>query len=62
GQLGLTHAMRYGTAGKTAAYSYVQIIFAVVLGWVVFAELPSLWTYVGGALIIAGALFNLIKR
>ena len=54
--------MRYGTAGKTAAYSYVQIIFAVVLGWVVFAELPSLWTYVGGALIIAGALFNLIKR
>ena len=62
GQLGLTHAMRYGTAGKTAAYSYVQIIFAVILGWAVFAELPSLWTYVGGGLIIAGALFNVIRR
>jgi len=62
GQLGLTHAMRYGSAGKTAAYSYVQIIFAVILGWALFAELPSLWTYVGGGLIVAGALFNVFKR
>jgi drug/metabolite transporter (DMT)-like permease len=34
----------------------------VILGWAVFAELPSLWTYVGGGLIIAGALLNLIRR
>lgn len=62
GQLGLTHAMRYGTAGKTAAYSYIQVIFAVTLGWLVFGELPSLWTWVGGGLIITGALLNLIRR
>jgi drug/metabolite transporter (DMT)-like permease len=62
GQLGLTHAMRYGTAGKTAAYSYIQVIFAVTLGWVVFGELPSLWTWVGGGLIITGALLNLVRR
>ncbi|MDG2048087.1 MAG: DMT family transporter [Halioglobus sp.] len=62
GQLGLTHAMRHGSAGKTAAYSYIQIIFAVLLGWIVFAELPSIWTWIGGGLIIAGALVNLIRR
>jgi drug/metabolite transporter (DMT)-like permease len=62
GQLGLTHAMRFGTAGKTAAYSYIQVIFAVILGWLVFGELPSLWTWLGGSLIVAGALFNLIRR
>jgi drug/metabolite transporter (DMT)-like permease len=62
GQLGLTHAMRLETAGKAAAYSYVQVIFAVVLGWVVFGEIPSLWTWVGGGLIISGALLNLVRR
>jgi drug/metabolite transporter (DMT)-like permease len=62
GQLGLTHAMRSETAGKAAAYSYVQVIFAVLLGWAVFGEIPSLWTWIGGALIVAGALLNLVRR
>lgn len=62
GQLGLTHAMRCEAAGKAAAYSYVQVIFAVLLGWVVFDEIPSLWTWVGGGLIISGALVNMARR
>lgn len=62
GQLGLTHAMRYETAGKAAAYSYVQVVFAVLLGWLLFDEIPSAWTLAGGALIISGALLNLIRR
>ena len=62
GQLGLTHAMRWETAGKAAAYSYVQVIFAVALGWALFNEVPSLWTWLGGALIVSGALLNLVRR
>jgi drug/metabolite transporter (DMT)-like permease len=62
GQLGLTHAMRTETASKASAYAYIQVIFAVFLGWSVFGELPSLWTWVGGALIVGGALLNLVKR
>lgn len=62
GQIGLTHAMRSATAGKAAAYSYVQVIFAVLIGWFIFAELPSWWTWVGGGLIIGGALVNLSRR
>ncbi|MGR5235964.1 DMT family transporter [Vibrio alfacsensis] len=58
GQLGLTKAMQTQEAGKASAYSYVQIIFSVVLGIIVFGELPSVWTYLGGALIVAGALIN----
>jgi len=61
GQLGLTHAMRYDNAGRNAAYSYIQVVFAAVLGWAVFSEIPSLWTWVGGGLIISGALINLAK-
>ena len=62
GQLGLTHAMRSETAGKAAAFSYIQVIFAVILGWTVFGEIPATWTWIGGALIISGAMLNLVRR
>lgn len=62
GQVGLTLAMRHETAGKAAAYSYVQVIFATLFGALVFAEVPSLWTWVGGGLIVLGALANLARR
>lgn len=62
GQMGLTHAMRHESAGKAAAYSYIQVVFAVILGWVVFGEVPSPWTWIGGILIVSGALLNLVRR
>ncbi|EKO3868306.1 DMT family transporter [Vibrio harveyi] len=62
GQLGLTKAMQTQEAGKASAYSYVQIIFSVVLGIVFFGELPAAWTYLGGALIVTGALINVFGQ
>jgi len=62
GQWGLTHAMRHERAGKASAYSYIQVVFAVILGWLVFGDVPSPWTWAGGALIISGALLNLARR
>ncbi|MCF6323415.1 MAG: DMT family transporter [Gammaproteobacteria bacterium] len=58
GQVGLTNAMQIEGAGKATAYSYVQVIFALILGWVIFAEIPSFWTWLGGSFIIVGALIN----
>lgn len=62
GQVGLTKAMQSQTASKATAYAYVQIVFSVVIGAVVFNELPSFWTYLGGSLIVAGALFNVFGK
>lgn len=62
GQIGLTKAMQNDTASKTTAYSYIQVIFATLLGWIFFAESPSLWTWIGGGLIMAGALINTLWR
>lgn len=58
GQLGLTKAMQTQSAGQASAYSYVQIIFSAALGVWIFNETPSLWTYLGGSLIVLGAMFN----
>lgn len=59
GQIGLTKAMQTQAAGKASAYSYVQILFSMLLGVFIFNEVPSGWTYLGGALIVTGALINL---
>ncbi len=59
GQLGLTKAMQTQTAGNATAYSYVQIVFSVLLGIILFGEMPAMWTYLGGCLIVLGALINI---
>lgn len=62
GQVGLTKAMQTEHAGRATAYSYVQVVFAVILGWLFFSELPSGWTWLGGGLIMLGALLNTLWR
>lgn len=59
GQVGLTKAMQTQAAGKATAYSYVQIVLSIILGFIIFKEVPSIWTYIGGLLIISGAVVNL---
>jgi drug/metabolite transporter (DMT)-like permease len=58
GQFGLTKAMQTLAAGRASAYSYIQIVFSALIGIVLFNEIPSVWTYLGGALIVSGALIN----
>ena len=62
GQLGLTKAMQTETASKATAFSYLQVVFSAVLGWLAFSEVPGFWTFVGGALIVIGALINMLWK
>ncbi|WP_179079092.1 DMT family transporter [Shewanella sp. UCD-KL12] len=62
GQVGLTKAMQSESAGKAAGYAYVQVIFAMLLGWLIFSELPSIWSWIGGSIIILGALVNVLWK
>lgn len=62
GQVGLTKALQYEVAGKATAYSYVQVLFALILGWALFSEVPTFWTLVGGGFIISGALINVLWK
>ncbi len=61
-QYGLTRAMQTEDAGKATAYSYVQVIFAALLGWLLFEEIPTAKTLLGALFIIGGALVNVIYR
>lgn len=58
GQLSLTQAMRLDSASRATSLSYLQIIFAAVLGWLFFSEVPQSSTLAGAALILSGALVS----
>ncbi|MBN1008250.1 DMT family transporter [Amphritea pacifica] len=62
GQVGLTKAMQHEAASKATAFSYIQVVFSILLGWFIFSELPSLWTLIGGGLIVSGALVNVLWK
>ncbi len=62
GQVGLTKAMQSESASKATAYSYVQVLFSMLLGWLIFSELPSIYSWIGGGFILTGALINVLWK
>jgi drug/metabolite transporter (DMT)-like permease len=58
GQLALTKAMQLDAASRVTSLSYVQIIFAAILGWWAFGETPAQATLLGGGLILLGAIVS----
>lgn len=58
GQLALTKAMQLDAASRVTSLSYVQIIFAAILGWLAFGEIPTQTTLLGGGLILLGAVVS----
>lgn len=62
GQVGLTKALHCADANKATAYSYVQVLFSVFIGWAYFSEVPMLTTIMGGGLIMIGALINVFWK
>ena len=58
GQLALTKAMQLDEASRVTSLSYVQIVFAAILGCLVFGEIPTGATLLGGVLILMGAVVS----
>jgi drug/metabolite transporter (DMT)-like permease len=52
----LTQAFRYAAPALLAPFSYCQIVFAGLLGWLLFAHTPTLATVVGIAVICCSGL------
>jgi len=56
GQVCLTLALRLEKAVRVMGVGYLQIVFAAVLGRVLFGEVPDLWSVAGAAIIIGSTL------
>lgn len=46
-----------GAASLLAAFSYSQMVWSTLMGYLVFAAVPPAWTWAGAAIIIASGLY-----
>ena len=57
GQFAITSAYRFAPAKEISVYDYTQVIFAALLGWAFFAQLPDLWSLLGYVVICGAGVF-----
>lgn len=62
GQICLTGALRYAPVAVVVPFDYVQLVWAVLLGWLVFADHPAATTWIGAAIIAASGLFTVYRE
>ncbi len=43
-------------------FNYLMLVFAVILGWLIFDHLPDMWTCLGAGLIVASGLYALHRE
>jgi drug/metabolite transporter (DMT)-like permease len=55
-------AHRLAPASILAPFIYTQIVWMVLSGYLVFGDLPTHWTLIGGAVVIASGLYLLYRE
>jgi drug/metabolite transporter (DMT)-like permease len=58
GQWIVVLAFRYADASVLAPFSYTQLVWVSFLGFVIFGEVPDIWTVTGAAFIVASGLYT----
>ncbi|WP_290984759.1 DMT family transporter [Ferrovibrio sp.] len=57
GQLLFTEAMRLADTSILMPLDFTKLIFASLLGYFAFGQVPDLWTWVGGTIIFASTVY-----
>lgn len=62
GQLMLTQAFHHAEASLIAPFEYTSMIWVLMIGYAVFAEVPSLEVMAGAAIVIASGIFVIYRE
>jgi drug/metabolite transporter (DMT)-like permease len=57
GHYALTKSLKVAEISSTQSVKFIELIWAALLGWVVFADVPTLHTLAGGLLIAAATIW-----
>lgn len=57
GQLLMTNSYRHAEASTLANFDYAAMIWAILLGWLFFGELPATAVYLGAVIVIGSGAF-----
>ena len=62
GYLTIIMAMRCGEVSAAAPFRYTALVWALVLGYVAFGEVPDMMMIVGASIVVASGLFTLYRE
>lgn len=62
GQFAITSAYRFAPAKEISVYDYTQVIFAAILGWIFFSQLPDLYSLAGYVIICGAGVFMFLYQ
>ena len=58
----VNRSLKLAPASVVTPYQYTMIIWAVIFGYLVFADVPSVATLAGAAIIIAAGLYIFLRE
>ena len=58
GNYAMIKALDYAEAGAVQPYNYTLLVWATLLGVVMFGDVPDGWTIVGAAIVVASGLYT----
>lgn len=62
GQFMVTLAYKHGKPSEVAIYNYTSIIFAIIIGFVVWGEIPDKWSILGSVILIGTGVNLYIQK
>jgi drug/metabolite transporter (DMT)-like permease len=58
----VARALMWGPASIISPFHYVQLVWAAVVGYLVFGDVPPVWTWLGSAVIIGSGLYIALRE
>lgn len=62
GEFSIIRALDLGEAAVLSPLQYTLMIWSTMWGFLVFAQLPDLWTWVGTGIVIASGIYSLYRE
>lgn len=62
GQFAITSAYRFAPAKEISVYDYTQVVFAALLGWAIFGQLPDAYSLLGYVIICGTGVFMFLYQ
>ena len=56
GQYGLTYAYHHARVNRVSVFTYLHVLFALLVGFLVWGERPDILSLLGGILIVGAAV------
>lgn len=62
GQILLTHCYRFADASIIAPFDYTSMVWALLIGWLVFDQIPDSFVLIGAAIVMGSGIFVILRE